>query len=233
VVRESDIIARLGGDEFVVVLTSMPASGDTAPVANKILGNLAEPYTVENNVLYSTPSIGVSIYPSDGIDSAALMRNADTAMYHAKAQGRNNTQFFTAAMNAAASERLSLERDLRAAMHDRQLEVHYQPKIDAASGRVCGTEALVRWRHPQHGMIPPLKFIPIAEDSGLIDALGLYVLNEACGQLAAWRAEGLDGIRMAVNLAAYQLRSEGLVDSVEAALSRHGLHGSDLELEIT
>jgi len=233
VVRESDIIGRLGGDEFVVVLTSLGESADAAPVANKIQRVLGEPYAVENNLLYSTHSIGIAVYPSDGRDGASLMRNADTAMYHAKEQGRNNAQFYTPAMNIAASERLSLERDLRVALKNDQLEVHYQPKFRIADGKVCGVEALVRWNHPQHGMVPPLKFIPVAEDCGLIDAVGLYVLDEACRQLAAWRTEGFDDMRMSVNLAAHQLRSEGLVHSVHAAMARYDLKQGDLELEVT
>jgi EAL domain-containing protein (putative c-di-GMP-specific phosphodiesterase class I) len=161
------------------------------------------------------------------------MKNADTAMYHAKDHGRNNVQYFTPAMNTAASERLGLENDLHQALRTGQLHLHYQPQVSARDGRCIGIEALARWRHPVLGDIPPLKFIPIAEESGLIEALGSWVLEEACRQLSAWRAEGVAGLRMAVNLSAQQLRSLDLVQSVDAALKRHGLKGSDLELEIT
>ncbi len=232
-VRESDIVARLGGDEFVVVLTALGGDMDAAPVADKILRALSDPYAIEGAVLHSSPSIGVAIAPNDGQDGASLMKNADTAMYHAKAHGRNNVQFFTAAMNAAASERLALENDLRQAMQEGLLSLHYQPQVRAADGRCFGVEALVRWRHPERGDVSPLQFIPIAEESGLIDILGTWVLDEACRQLGAWRQAGIGGLRMAVNLSAHQLRTQSLVRRVADALERHGLKGEDLELEIT
>jgi len=232
-VRESDVVARLGGDEFVVVLTGLTTAADAAPAAHKILHNLRQPYDLSGHALHSSPSIGVAIYPDDGLDGATLMKNADLAMYHAKEQGRNNMQFFTASMNEAASERLMLERELRAAIAGGQLELHYQPQVCARDGRVFGVEALLRWRHPRLGMVPPLKFVPVAEASNQIEALGLWVLEEACRQWAAWRAEGVVGLRMAVNLSAHQLRSPALVDEVGAAMARHGLGHGDLELEVT
>jgi diguanylate cyclase (GGDEF)-like protein/PAS domain S-box-containing protein len=232
-VRESDIVARLGGDEFVVALTGLAAPVDAAPVAGKILRALGEAYLLAGHTLHSTPSLGISVFPGDGEDSATLMKAADTAMYHAKEQGRNNYQFYTQEMNAAAGERLSLEQDLRVALRENQLELHYQPQVSADAGAPCAVEALVRWRHPSLGMVPPLKFIPVAEESGLIEAIGDWVLDEACRQLAVWRAEGIDAIRVAINLSARQLRAAGLVESVRAALRRHGLDGADIELEIT
>jgi diguanylate cyclase (GGDEF)-like protein/PAS domain S-box-containing protein len=232
-VRESDIVARLGGDEFVVVLTGLLIATDAAPVAEKILQALGQPYRIDQHALHTTPSIGISLFPDDGIDAATLMKNADTAMYHAKEQGRNNVQYFTAALNAAAGERLELEHELRAALVEKQFEVHYQPQICANEGSLCGVEALVRWRHPQRGMIPPLKFIPIAEETGLIEALGAWVLDESCRQLAVWRAEGISGVRMAVNLSAHQLRSPALIDLVRNTLHTHQLGEGELELEIT
>jgi diguanylate cyclase (GGDEF)-like protein/PAS domain S-box-containing protein len=232
-VRESDIVARLGGDEFVVVLTALTGDMDAAPVADKILRALSDPYAIEGAVLHSSPSIGVAIAPHDGRDGASLMKNADTAMYHAKASGRNNAQFFTAALNAAASERLALENDLRQAMQEGLLCLHYQPQVRAADGRCFGVEALVRWHHAERGDVSPLQFIPIAEESGLIDILGTWVLDEACRQLSAWRQAGIGGQRMAVNLSAHQLRAKNLVRRVADALERHGLKGEDLELEIT
>jgi diguanylate cyclase (GGDEF)-like protein/PAS domain S-box-containing protein len=232
-VRESDIVARLGGDEFIVVLTSMTDAMDAAPIAEKILRSLGQSYSLGGKELYSSPSIGIAVYPGDGQDGPTLMKSADTAMYHAKEHGRNNVQYFTAAMNTAASERLGLENDLHLALRTDQLHLHYQPQVCARDGKIFGVEALARWRHPVLGNVHPLKFIPIAEEAGLIEALGSWVLEEACRQLSAWRAEGIDNIRMAVNLSAQQLRSPNLVQSVAALLKDHGLKGSDLELEIT
>jgi diguanylate cyclase (GGDEF)-like protein/PAS domain S-box-containing protein len=232
-VRESDIVARLGGDEFVVVLTGLSAATDAAHAAGKILQSLGEPYPIETYTLHSSPSIGISVFPADGSDSETLMKNADAAMYHAKDEGRNNVQYFTAEVNAAASERMELERDLRIALNRGEFELHYQPQVRADDGRVCGVEALVRWRHPERGLVPPLKFIPIAEETGLIEALGAWVLTEACRQLAEWRAAGLAELRMAVNLSAHQLRTPGLADLVRDTLRTHGLGEGDLELEIT
>ena len=232
-VRESDIVARLGGDEFVVALTALTDNMDAAPVAEKILRALGQPYAIGGGEQHSSPSIGIAVFPCDGEDGETLMKNADTAMYHAKENGRNNIQFFTAGMNEAASERLTLEKELRLALREGGLHLHYQPQVRVRDYGVFGVEALARWSHPTLGDIPPLKFIPIAEESGLIEALGEWVLDEACRQLAAWRAAGIDGIRMAVNLSAQQLRSPGLVPSVSGVLGRHGLQGRDLELEIT
>lgn len=232
-VRESDIVARLGGDEFIVVLTHITDEMDAAPLADKILRSLGQPYVFDGKELHSSPSIGIAFYPVDGADGPTLMKNADTAMYHAKERGRNNVQYFTLALNTAASERLGLENDLHQALRTDQLHLHYQPQIRAQDGKVFGVEALARWRHPALGDIPPLKFIPIAEESGLIEVLGSWVLEEACRQLGAWRAQGVEDIRMAVNLSAQQLRSPGLVQSVDALLKQHGLKGGDLELEIT
>jgi len=232
-VRESDIVARLGGDEFVVVLTGMEAGMTAAHIAAKIVFALGQPYLIAGNELHSSPSMGISIFPSDGEDPETLMKNADTAMYHAKELGRNNYQFFTSAMNAAAGERLALERDLRAALTESQFEVHYQPQICTLDSRTCGVEALVRWRHPQRGLIPPLTFIPIAEETGLIEALGEWVLDEACRQWAEWRTQGISKLRMAVNLSAHQLRSPTLIERVGAIMAKHGLGSGDLELEVT
>jgi len=232
-VRESDIVARLGGDEFIVVLTRITDEMDAAPLADKILRSLGQPYVFDGKEMHTSPSIGIAVYPGDGEDGPTLMKNADTAMYHAKDHGRNNVQYFTAAMNAAASERLGLENDLHQALRSGQMYLHYQPQVHAHSGKCFGVEALARWRHPLLGDVSPLKFIPIAEESGLIEALGNWVMEEASRQLGAWRAEGIGDLRMAVNLSAQQLRSPGLVQAVDAMLKRHGLKGSDLELEIT
>ncbi|MRR08994.1 GGDEF domain-containing protein, partial [bacterium] len=168
-----------------------------------------------------------------GEKAEALMKTADTAMYHAKAQGRNNVQYFTAAMNATAGERLELERDLRVALARGEFVLHYQPQVASGDDRPVAVEALVRWQHPERGLVPPLKFIPIAEETGLIEPLGAWVLDEACRQLAAWRAEGIADLRMAVNLSAQQLRSPDLVSLVHDTLVRYDFGQGELELEIT
>ena len=232
-IRESDIVARLGGDEFVVVTTSLNAPVDALTVARDIRESLARPYQLEGMPLHSSPSIGVAVFPEDGRDTDSLMKNADTAMYHAKEQGRNNAQFFTAAMNTAAAERMALETELRTALEEQQFVLHYQPQVETQSQQLCAVEALTRWQHPTRGLVAPMSFIPIAEETGMIEAIGAWVLDEACRQLAEWRKDGLKVSRMAVNLSACQLRSPNLVEQVQSALARHRLGKGDLELEIT
>ncbi|MDO9387178.1 MAG: EAL domain-containing protein [Thiobacillus sp.] len=232
-VRESDIVARLGGDEFVVVLTEVEDATAAARLADKILHVLAQPYLIGKNELHSAVSIGLAFYPDDGEDGETLIKNADIAMYYAKSQGRNNIQFFTAEMNRITLKRLKLDHELRVAMETKQFELHYQPQLDSRDGRIVGVEALVRWRHPHEGLIPPAEFIPLAEETGLILQLGEWVLDEACRQLRAWRDEGLADVTMAVNLSAHQLRAPALLAQVAHTLKKHGLRGADLELEIT
>ncbi|MHB1143782.1 MAG: bifunctional diguanylate cyclase/phosphodiesterase [Thiobacillus sp.] len=232
-VRDSDIVARLGGDEFVVVLTEVDDVAAAARVADKLLHTLALRYRIGENELHSTASLGLAFYPNDGADGETLMKNADTAMYHAKSQGRNNVQFFTAEMNQTAVKRLKLDHDLRVAVETRQFELHYQPQLDSRTGCTVGVEALVRWRHPREGLVSPTVFIPVAEETGLILPLGEWVLDEACSQLRAWRDAGVNELTMAVNLSAHQLRSPVLLAHVAQALEKYGLAGSDLELEIT
>ncbi len=231
-VRDSDIVARLGGDEFVVVLTEI-GSGAVSVLAGKLLQSLGLPYSIEGYDLHSTPSIGISIYPDDSASVEGLIKSADVAMYHAKSNGRNNFQFFTQAMNASATERLMLENSLRRGLERQEFLLHYQPQIDVASGRVVGIEALVRWQHPELGMIPPDRFIPVAEETGLILLLGAWVLEQAVAQLSAWEMVAATGLRMAVNLSARQLRDPGLLPLIEATLARYDVSPQQLELEIT
>jgi diguanylate cyclase (GGDEF)-like protein/PAS domain S-box-containing protein len=232
-VRESDIVARQGGDEFVVALTSLSAIHDVAPVVNKLMRALGDTYLIEGHTLRSSPSIGVAIYPEDGGSVETLLMNADTAMYHAKEKGRNNAQYFTAALTKQANERMAIEHDLYLALADQQFELYYQPKVCSADRSICGFEALLRWHHPEKGMVPPDKFIPVAEEAGLIHAIGNWVLDEACRQLALWQKQGYTGMHVAVNLSAHQLRSPHLALSIDDCLTRHGIDAELLELEVT
>jgi EAL domain-containing protein (putative c-di-GMP-specific phosphodiesterase class I) len=188
---------------------------------------------IDGKVLHSSASLGISISPNDGGDVETLIKHADTAMYHAKESGRNNYQFFTTAMTVAAADRMDLERGLREALIGSQFELHYQPKVCTHNSHVCGVEALVRWRNPERGLLSPLTFIPLAEATGLIEALGEWVLEEACRQLTVWRAEGIKAVSVAVNLSAYQLRSPTLVARVAAIMLKHSIEEGELELEIT
>ena len=235
-VRASDIVARQGGDEFVVVMTGLSGPTDATSMATKLLETLGRPYQIDRHCLHTTPSIGISIYPQDGTDPDTLMRNADTAMYHAKEQGRNNLQYYTSALNEAATERLAIERGLREALSGNQFALHYQPQVvvlPSGEVRAVSVEALIRWEHPILGSISPERFIPVAEETGLIEGVGHWVLDEACRQLAQWRAAGSGPQRIAINLSAQQLRNPGLVSQIAEVIARHRLEGQDLELEIT
>ena len=237
-VRASDMVARLGGNEFVVLLPDVDGPMTAARVANKIQTALADSYTVANHMLYATPSIGISLYPTDGQDTNTLLRNADTAMYHAKSAGRNNHQFYAARMNAAAGERLQLENALRQAIagitpKDCEFSLHFQAQINARTQRVCGLEALLRWHNPTFGMVSPMRFIHIAEETGLIQPLGDWVIWEACRLIRAMRERGISGITVAINISAQQLRHENLLLMVQGALSCYELSPADIELEVT
>jgi diguanylate cyclase (GGDEF)-like protein/PAS domain S-box-containing protein len=232
-VRDSDLIARLGGDEFVVTLTQVAERAAMEKVAEKIQLVVSQPYELDGHQLHTTPSIGISLFPRDGESVEALIRHADAAMYHAKAQGRDNWQFFSEQIREASAERLRLETGLRGALQRGEFLLHFQPQLDVAAGRIVAVEALLRWRHPVMGSVAPERFIPVAEDMGLIVPLGDWILDRACGQIRAWRDDGLDGIRVAVNLSALQLRRGDLRASVARALDRNGLCPQDLELEVT
>jgi len=232
-VRESDLLARLGGDEFVVALAGDDAVNVAAQVAEKIIRNLSQPYQIEGNTLHSTTSIGISVYPYDGDSIESLMKTADTAMYHAKAKGRNNFQFFSPEMNQASVERLQLEDGLHRALERGEFAVHYQPQADIVSGRLEGAEALIRWHHPERGMIPPLEFIPLAEENGMILPIGTWVLREVCRQIKVWRELGLTDLRFAVNLSPRQFHQENLVGNILGILREFDVPASALELEIT
>jgi len=233
IVRESDTVSRLGGDEFVVVVTSLEHAGNAMPTAQKILASLGRPYQIDDHELQLTPSIGIAIYPDNGNDNESLLKNADAAMYHAKSSGRNNFQFFTPELNQWVTDRLRIENGLRHALEREELQVHYQPQVDLATGRIVGCEALLRWFPADGAPIPPDRFIPVAEETGMIHPIGLWVLDEACRQLAQWEAEGAGGIRMAVNVAVPQLRRPSFEDGVESILARHHMKPGRLEIEVT
>jgi len=231
--RVSDTIARIGGDEFVVLLCGLAQPEDARQVAQKVLDSLSEPVTIVGQELKITPSIGICAYPHDGDDVDTLMRNADIAMYHAKQMGRNNCQFFTQAMNDAAQQRLQMENDLRHAVERGEFILHFQPQINLKSGAIAGFEALVRWQHPQRGMIPPSEFITAAEDTGLIGPLGEWVLREACARGRAWDEAGYPPLQVAVNCSAQQFRRESFVETVHRTLGETGFPAARLELELT
>lgn len=232
-VRSSDTVSRLGGDEFVILLPDLHQPGQTVPVAQKLIDACQPPIQVETFELSVTPSIGIAIYPDDGHDPETLLKHADAAMYHAKAKGRNNFQFFTAQLNALISERLTLENDLRRALQRQELELHYQPKVDLGSGRIIGAEALVRWRHPQRGLVSPLEFIPLAEETGLIVPLGEWVLDHACQQLRQWLDAGHQDLHLAINVSMVQLQQGALAHTLVDVLARYRLPPHQVELEMT
>jgi diguanylate cyclase (GGDEF)-like protein len=226
-------VSRLGGDEFTVLLTKLASGEDAAKVAQRVLEELARPIPVGGYELYTTASIGIAVYPDDGDDLETLLRNADTAMYHAKSRNGNNYQFYTEAMNASATRKLHLASQLRHALEDQQFTLHYQPIRDAETGAISAAEALLRWNEPGTGPVGPEEFIPIAEDSGLILAIGEWVLRNACAQMCVWQNEGFEPIRVAVNVSTHQLRQPGWPKVVARVLEETGLSPAHLELELT
>ena len=232
-VRSSDTVSRQGGDEFVVLLSEMTLAQDAAIIAEKILLTLATPHRIDQHELHLTASIGIVTYPDDGSEVETLMKNADFAMYHAKDAGRNNYQFFKPDMNSRAVERQSLENDLRHALERQEFVLHYQPKINLETDSIIGLEALIRWRHPQRGLVPPKQFIPVAEECGFIVPMGRWVLREASRQARAWQDAGLPPLRIAINTSAVELRAKDFVAGVRAILTETGLEARYLELELT
>ncbi len=232
-VRSVDTVSRVGGDEFVVLLSEIETSEDAARVAEKLINTLSQRYEIEEHELLLTASIGICIYPDNGIESGILLRNADASMYSAKEAGRNRYQFYSEDMTARAIERLSLERDLRNAAERGELFLVYQPQIELATGRIIGAEVLMRWRQPQQGLISPLRFIPVAEDSGLILTIGEWALRESCRQAQAWHDRDLLDVCISVNVSAVQFRQTDFVQVVERALKDSGLPPEKLELELT
>ena len=243
-IRESDVVAhnvepnsaigvsRLGGDEFTVVLNQLTEPDSAGIVARRIRDALCEPMTIEGHELVVTPSLGIAVAPRDADTVEGLLKAADTAMYHAKSSGKNNFVFYDSDMDAAGVERLTLENDLRKAIDRDELVLHYQPQVDSDTGSVIGAEALMRWEHPERGLVPPFKFIPLAEEMGLIGDLGQWGLEEACRQMVALQAEGLDLPKVSVNVSALQF-TPSFMQRVADVLAETGLHPKRLELELT
>ena len=232
-VRDTDTISRQGGDEFLVMLTDLAGTDPVTPIVEKLMAQLQAPFEIEGTELTTSVSIGIASYPADGEDFDTLLKKADTAMYRAKESGRNTYRFFGEYMNVEAVENLSIRNGLRLALERNEFVLHYQPQLDLRSARVIGAEALIRWRHPRHGLIPPGRFIGIAEENAMIVPIGEWVLREACAQAVAWRKAGLPEMIMAVNLSAVQFRRSKLEQTVIGALEESGLDPAMLELELT
>jgi diguanylate cyclase (GGDEF)-like protein/PAS domain S-box-containing protein len=232
-VRGSDTVSRQGGDEFVILLSEIAYPEAAATSARKVLISLNAPHSIEGKELHVNACIGISVYPEDGEDAETLIKNADTAMYHAKERGRNCFQFFKAEMNLKAVERQSIEAGLRCALEKKEFLLHYQPKVNLDTREITGIEALIRWQHPDRGLLLPAQFVPIAEDCGLILQIGRWVLREACGQARAWQDAGLPPVRIAVNVSPIEFRDSGFVKGVRTILSETGLEARYLELELT
>ena len=231
--RNGDTVARLGGDEFVVVLSGVKDSTDAAFAANRVKEDMAAEFTISGTRLSATCSIGISIFPDDGGDSEVLIKHADTAMFSAKENGRNQWQFFTPEMNRRAVERLSTESDLRIALKKEQFFLEYQPQLELSTGKIVGAEALIRWRHPEKGVIPPNQFIHVAENIGEIIPIGEWVLRTACAQAKKWQAQGIPPMTMGVNISAVQLHHGSLLSTIKKVLDETGLAPEYLELEVT
>lgn len=232
-VRQDDTIARLGGDEFTVILPNIHGPGDTEVVAKKIIERVREPIYLSDNEVYVSASIGITLYPNDAEDEETLIKHADTAMYEAKAAGRRTYKFFTADMNRSAQEKMQLEMELRSAIERDEFDIRYQPIIDLATGKMTGTEALVRWNHPTRGITSPDVFIPLAEEQGLIVPIGEWVFRKACTMAKRWRDDGHDGMQMAINISPRQCQEAGFEQMVDDILNETGLPATAITLEIT
>jgi EAL domain-containing protein (putative c-di-GMP-specific phosphodiesterase class I) len=231
--RASDVVARLGGDEFVVILEEAAERPEVERIAGELLSVLSQPLQLSGHECQTTASIGIAMYPSDGIDMQTLTKNADIAMYLAKEDGKNGFRFFTREFKTQSIERLTLESALRRALERDQFTLHYQPKIDMASGQITGVEALLRWNHPDLGSVSPAQFIPLAEETGVIVPIGRWVLKEACAQNMAWQRRGLRPVTMAVNLSPRQFADGHLLQDVDEALLASGMSPVLLQLEVT
>ena len=233
VVRTADTVARFGGDEFVLIGTSIADADDAAGLASRVMEVLQAPVRIAGIDIHTSPSIGIAMYPDDGTTTQALLARADAAMYSAKQNGRGNFRRYSPGMHAGTEDRVQLESDLHNALNLNQLALYYQPKVDTRTGEVRSAEALIRWLHPTRGVVSPADFIPLAEECGLIGAIGAWVIREACRQARAWQNEGVPPLRVSVNLSASQFRDSGLVDNIRTALVDAGLEARYLEVELT
>jgi diguanylate cyclase (GGDEF)-like protein/PAS domain S-box-containing protein len=232
-VREHDLVARMGGDEFTVLLPKLADSEDVLGIAQRLLETINQPMEINGQELHITPSIGISRYPQDGQDTETLMKHADTAMYKAKETGKNNFQFYAPTMNMLAFEQMELENELRKALERQEFVLYYQPQVNVSTGKIIGMEALIRWQHPDKGLLAPGHFISIAEENGMIVPIGEWVLRQACHDCKSWQAAGLPPIRVAVNLSLIQFQKNNLCETVTNILEETGLDPQYLELEIT
>lgn len=231
--RAADIVARFGGDEFVIIQPLIRSEMESVHLAKKILNTISKPYILDNNTVYTTPSIGISIFPNDGDNVPELMKNADAAMYHAKSSGRNAYQMFTNEMHIVACKRMAIENSLRTAITNDEFILYYQPQVESITCKLVGFEALVRWQSPEHGLVSPDKFIPIAEETGLIVKIGEQVFQKACMQAALWESEGLPEVKIAVNLSARQLKQTNLAELFVEIMDTYKVNPKNIELEVT
>lgn len=232
-IRDVDTVARIGGDEFTLLLPGLSKPEEIVNIAQRILDAFKEPFNVKNYELFSTASIGICFYPADGKDSVELLKNADLAMYHAKDQGKNNYEFFSREMNIRVRRRLAMENQLQRALIENQMALHYQPLVELETGTIVGTEALIRWNHPEQGIIKPDDFIPLAEDTGLILQLGQWVLETACNQNQAWRQQGLDPKYVSINVSSRQFFRKDFLESIKRVFLSTGLDTGSLALQVT
>ncbi len=232
-VRPRDTVARMGGDEFTLVLSEFSGLRSIDFLSRKIIGRLAEPYTLANRTVFVTATIGIALYPDDGKNADRLLQNADTAMYHAKAQGKNRFAYFSQELNQKAMERLEWETDLREGIQRDQFILYYQPQVDLAARSVVGCEALIRWNHPEKGLVSPTRFIELAEETGLIKPMGEWVMRKACEQASRWRAQGLPPLRVAVNMSGSQVTGVETIQDVYQVLTETHMDPAQLDIEIT
>jgi diguanylate cyclase (GGDEF)-like protein len=232
-VRTSDTLARQGGDEFTILLPDLVHAEDATLIAKKILELFASPFIVAGQEFRATASIGISVFPRDGETAELLLKNADIAMYKVKSSGKNGYTFFTREMNSSYQERISLENELHQAIQNNEFELHYQPQVNLTSNRIVGVESLIRWRHPQHGLLNPSSFIDMAEELGLISSITDWVLGEACSQLVRWRSQGMNDLRIAVNVSPQEFNNDNIVERIVSQLNRYQLPEEVLDIEIT